>query len=141
MAALYQLKKGQLVGPTRRGKGSKLMPVEENHGLPMGGLVASAQQAEVKLAMVKVPKLRGRPRTRPRELVADKGYDSRLLRSRLSRRGIKPCIPERQGKKPWPVRRLNLAGYGQRGKWNEPMPGWATIGGWWSDMSVWPIST
>jgi transposase len=97
------------------------MLVVENHGLPIGGLVASAQQAEVKLAeptlaTVKVPKLWGRPRTRPKELVADKGCDSRPLRRRLRRRGINPCIPERRGRRPRPGRKADLAGYGQRWK-------------------------
>jgi IS5 family transposase len=107
MAASYRLKRGQQIGLTRRGKGSKLMLVVENQGLPSGGLVANAQKAEVKLAeptlaTVKVPRPCGRPQTRPKELVADKGYDSRPLRSRLRRSGIKPCIPERRGKKPRP---------------------------------------
>jgi transposase len=97
------------------------MLVVESHGLPIGGLVTSAQKAEVKLAeptlaTVQVPRPCGRPRTRPRELVADKGYDSRPLRSRLRRRGIKPCVPERRGKKPRPGRKINLAGYAHR--WN-----------------------
>jgi transposase len=117
MAALYQLKRGQQVGLTRRGKGSKLMLVVESQGLPIGGLVSSAQKAEVKLAeptlaTVKVPRPCGRPRTRPKELVADKGYDSRPLR----RRGIKPSIPERPGQKPVPGRKADLAGYRQRWK-------------------------
>jgi transposase len=97
------------------------MLVVENQGLPMGGLVASAQPAEVKLAeatlaTVKVPRTKGRPRTRPKEVVADKGYDSGPLRRRLWRRGIKPCIPERRGKKPLPGRKADLSGYRQRWK-------------------------
>lgn len=97
------------------------MLVVENQGLPMGGLVASAQPAEVKLAeatlaTVKVPQPKGRPRTRPKEVVADKGYDSGPLRRRLRRRGIKPCIPERRGKRPVPGRKADLSGYRQRWK-------------------------
>ncbi len=74
------------------------MVVAEGHGLPIGLHVASAQPhesvlAEPTLATVKVPRRRGRPRTRPKELVADRGYDSRAFRQRLRRRGIKPTIP------------------------------------------------
>jgi transposase len=109
------------VGLTRRGKGSKLMLVVENQGLPIGGLVTSAQKAEVKLAeptlaTVRVPRPRGRPRSRPKEVVADKGYDSAPLRQRLRRRGIKPCIPERRKKRPRPGRKAELAGYRERWK-------------------------
>lgn len=97
------------------------MLVVENQGLPIGGLVVNAQHAEVKLAeptlaTVRVPRPCGRPRTRPKELVADKGYDSRPLRSRLRRRGIKPCIPQRRGQRPRPGRKADLAGYRQRWK-------------------------
>lgn len=38
---------------------------------------------------------RGRPRTRPDHVVADKGYSSRKIRAYLRRRGISHTIPER----------------------------------------------
>jgi hypothetical protein len=38
-------------------------------------------------------------RTASKELAADKGYDSPLLRRCLRSRGIKPCIPKRQGQR------------------------------------------
>jgi transposase len=93
----------------------------EDQGVPIGGLVASAQPAEVKLAeatlaWVKVPRAQGGPRTRAKEVVADKGYDSGPLRERLRRRGIKPGIPEPRGKKPVPGRKANLSSYRQRWK-------------------------
>ncbi|CAM5652121.1 hypothetical protein GCM10010220_68190 [Streptomyces parvulus] len=37
----------------------------------------------------------GRPRARPKRVVADKGYSSTKIRSYLRRRGIKAAIPER----------------------------------------------
>jgi transposase len=96
---LSKIQGGQQIGLTRRGKGSKLMLAVEHQGVPIGGLVASAQPAEVKLAeptlaTVKVPRAKGRPRTRPKEAVVDKGYDNGPLLERLRRRGIKPSIPE-----------------------------------------------
>jgi len=78
-------------------------------GLPRsvqrGLLVASAQFAEITLAepamaTIRVPQPRGRPRCRPRELVADKGYDSDDFRQALRRRGIHPCIPLRSNRRP-----------------------------------------
>ena len=37
----------------------------------------------------------GRPRKRVRVLAADKGYDSKVLRAALRRRGIRPQLPKR----------------------------------------------
>ena len=72
------------------------MLVTDGQGIPLGLQLASAQMAEMKLAestldTIRVPRRRGRARTRPRQLVTDRGYDSRALR----RRGIRPCIPTR----------------------------------------------
>jgi transposase len=39
---------------------------------------------------------RGRPRKRPRQLIADRGYDSEGHRRELRRRGIKPQIARRK---------------------------------------------
>ena len=95
------------------------MAVVEGQGLPIGLLVASAQQAEIRLAeatlaTVRVPQRRGRPKTRPSELVADKAYDSQPFRERLRCRGIRPCIPHRRGKRPRRGRKAELAGYRER---------------------------
>lgn len=77
------------------------MVVVEGRGVPIGVLLASAQRAEITLApatlaTVRVPSRQGRPRTRPRQLVADRGYDSRSFRRSLRQRGIRPCIPPRR---------------------------------------------
>lgn len=98
------------------------MRVVDDHGIPLGGLIASAQKAEVQLAeatldKVRVPRRgRGRPRKRPREVVADRGYDSDKLRLRLRRRGVRPCIPERRGRKPRPGRKADTTAYRHRWK-------------------------
>ena len=95
------------------------MAVVDGHGTPLGLLVASAQQAEIRLAeptlaTICVPQPHGRSKTRPKELVADKGYDSQAFRERLRCRGIRPCIPHRRGKKPRRGRKAELAGYRER---------------------------
>ena len=74
------------------------MVVADGNGLPIGLTLASARPHEVKLAIstletVRVPRWRGRPRRRPRELVADMVYDSREFRQWLRGKGIKPTIP------------------------------------------------
>ena len=114
-------KGGEAVGLTRKGKGTKWMVVVDDQGVPLGGLVASAHDAEVRLAeatldTIRVPRSRGRPRKRPVSLVADKAYDSQPLRSRLRRRGIRPCIPERRGKRPRSGRKADVSDYRHRWK-------------------------
>jgi transposase len=92
------------------------MLVTDGKGLPLGLLVEAANVAEITLAedtlaTVEVPRRRGRPKTRPRELVADRAYDKWLFRTQLRWRGIHPCIPERRGKRPRPGPAVKLDGY------------------------------
>jgi transposase len=61
------------------------------------GNVADITAAPCALAQVRVPRRRGRPRTRPIGLAADRGYDGRAFRLSLSRRGIRHSIPLRRG--------------------------------------------
>ena len=143
MAPLPPQKGGQEIGLTRRGNRSKLMLVVDGRGIPLGGMVASAQKAEVQLAeptltTIRVPRQRGRPRCRPKELVADKGYDSNPLRQRLRRRGIHPCIPDRRGKRPRRGPKPNVSSYRYRWVGSVVSPGSTTTGGCWCDMSVGP---
>ena len=77
--------RGSGVGNTKSGKGSTVLVVADGHGVPSGLYVDSAQPhesqlADVTLATIRVPQKRGRPRTRPQELVADQAYDSHEFR-------------------------------------------------------------
>ena len=78
--------------------------------LPLGMLTTSAGVGEVRMAeatleTISVPQKRGRPKSRPWQLVADKGYDSRKFRQLLHKRGIRPCIPPKRRPKNWRPRR------------------------------------
>ncbi|MDQ3521378.1 MAG: transposase [Gemmatimonadota bacterium] len=77
------------------------MLVVDGSGIPIGFHLDSASKAEVRsaestLRSIRVPRSgRGRPRTRPTLLTADRAYDSRDFRRYLRRRGIRACIPPR----------------------------------------------
>jgi transposase len=96
-------KRGQGVGKTKRGKGTKLMVLADGAGTPLGVCVEKASPAEVKLLertldAVKVRQRRG-PRRRPAQpqrLIADRGYDSNAARALLVKRAIEPIIPRRK---------------------------------------------
>lgn len=45
------------------------------------------------MARLSVPRRRGRPRTRPDLVLADKAYSSRAIREHLRKRGIRAVIP------------------------------------------------
>ena len=101
---------GDKVGLTKKGKGTKWMLVIEGNGLPLGFHLNSATTAEVRLAeatldTISVPHSRGRPRQRPRKLVADRAYDSSAFRATLRRRGIGMCIPPKRRPARWRPKR------------------------------------
>jgi hypothetical protein len=92
------------VGTTTGGKGSKVMAVAEGNSLPIGLYVNSARPHESQLpaatpATVRAPQGHGHPRTRPREPVEDKAYDSHQFRWRLCRRNTKLTIPTLERRK------------------------------------------
>ena len=101
-------KRGTGVGVTKVGQGSTVMTVTNGHGLPIGLHLAVANHHEVTLAeatlrTMKVSQKRGRPRTRPQELVTDTAYDSRQVRHALRQCSIKVTMPTfewRKRKKP-----------------------------------------
>ncbi len=97
-------KGGSAVGKTKRGKGTKWMVLVDGGGLPLGVRLESASPGEVTLAEatlaeVKVPRPKGRPRTKPKRVIADRAYDSDPLRERLKQRGIDLIVPYRENNK------------------------------------------
>ena len=102
------------------------MLVAEGNGLPVGFHLQSANSHEVRLAVatletVRVPPRRrgGRPKQRPKELVADRAYDSKRFRQWLRSKGIKPTIPsyERRARKRPKRGRPVKAGSGYAERW------------------------
>lgn len=67
------------------------MVLVDGQGTPLGAYLASASPAEVKLLEKTLDTVPGTPK----QLVADRGYDSNAARSILQKRGIEPIIPAR----------------------------------------------
>ncbi|HEX8996350.1 MAG TPA: IS5 family transposase [Ktedonobacterales bacterium] len=103
---------GDQVGLTKKGKDAKWMLVVDGNGLPLGFHLGSANVAEVRLAEQTLDTVRvcrgegrGRPKQRPKTLVADRGYDSSAFRRALRRRGIRMCIPAKRRPASWRPKR------------------------------------
>lgn len=112
---------GEATGPSpvdRRKRGTKHHVVTEAGGVPLAATVTAGNVPDVnelEHVVDAVPPVRGkpgRPRRRPEELYADRGYDSDPHRARLRRRGIRPRIARRGephgsglGVYRWPVER------------------------------------
>src|SRR5499425_524465 len=85
-------KGGSAVGPTRRGKGSKIMAISDGHGLPLAVHVASASPHETKLV---VPTIERRFLAEtPQRLIGDRAYDSDPLDTQICERfGVQLIAP------------------------------------------------
>jgi hypothetical protein len=79
-------KRGDLVGPTKRGKGTKVMAVADASGFPVGIHAECASPAEVTLVEETLDC--GFTEGEPKRLIADKAYDSDELDAKMQKRGI-----------------------------------------------------
>ncbi|WP_260584345.1 IS5 family transposase [Streptomyces murinus] len=92
---------GEAIGRSRGGLTTKIHLACDGRGRPLaftitGGNVNDCTQFEQVMARIRVGRRGpGRPRTRPAQVAADKGYSSTKIRAYLRRRGIKAAIPER----------------------------------------------
>ena len=88
-------------GRSRGGLTTKVHLACEQGQKPLSVVITAGQrgdspQFQAVLGRIRVPRARrGRPRTRPDRVLADKAYGSRVNRSYLRRRGIQCTIPEK----------------------------------------------
>lgn len=88
-------------GRSRGGLTTKIHHAVDGNGRPLAvvvtpGQVHDAQVLPLLLGDIRVPRFgRGRPRTTPDALLADKAYSSKRIRADLAVRGIRTVIPER----------------------------------------------
>src|ERR1700692_3920387 len=87
-------KRGSSVGPTKRGKGSKIMAIADGHGFPLSVYVASASPHETKLIE---PTLDQRfLADLPERMIGDRAYDSDPLDQRiLEQYGVQLIAPHK----------------------------------------------
>jgi len=89
-------KRGDRIGPTRRGKGTKLMVLADGNGIPLASEIEAASSAEVNLIEPLIDA--AVTHNVPPRLVYDRAADSNPLRKRLAQRGIELTCPHRKGR-------------------------------------------
>ncbi|MFJ4167845.1 IS5 family transposase [Microbacterium sp. NPDC089698] len=93
---------GHGIGRSRGGLTTKIHQAVDGHGRPLAMIVTGGQRNDGAmltelLAQIHVPRLgRGRPRTRPDAVIADRAYATGVIRSELRRRGITAVIPDKR---------------------------------------------
>lgn len=91
----------EALGRSQGGFSTKIQVRADGGGKPLTFVLTAGQRHETVafeqlMSQVSVRYLRqGRPKQRPRRLVADKGYSSRQIRAYLRRRGIRQTIPHK----------------------------------------------
>ncbi|HEV7218786.1 MAG TPA: IS5 family transposase [Terriglobales bacterium] len=74
-ASFSSAKKGApAIGPTRRGKGSKIMAIADRHGLPVACSIASASPHETQLVEATIKQRF--TQAKPQRMIGDRAYDS-----------------------------------------------------------------
>ncbi len=84
------------MGPTKRGKGCKIMAGADRSGLPVSIYVTSASPAEVSLVEAVLDERF--VEDAPERLMGDKAYDSDPLDARLAERGTEMIAPHRRNR-------------------------------------------
>ncbi|MGW6908270.1 IS5 family transposase [Streptomyces sp. NPDC054940] len=86
------------IGRSRGGLTTKIHLPSDAHCRPLAFVVTAGQAGDGPafahvMARLRVPRRRGRPRTRPDVILADKAYSSRAIREHLCKRGIRAVVP------------------------------------------------
>ncbi|MDV5143978.1 IS5 family transposase [Streptomyces sp. SBC-4] len=86
------------IGRSRGGLTTKIHLASDAHCRPLVFVLTAGQAGDAPafthvMARLRVPRRRGRPRTRPDVVLADKAYSSRAIREHLPKRGIHAVIP------------------------------------------------
>jgi transposase len=88
---------GDAIGPTKRGKGVKIMAIVDRHGLPLSVSTHAANHHEVTLVQLSFEFYM--VEAKPEHLIGDKAYDSDDLDHRLQQEGVELIAPNRSNRK------------------------------------------
>jgi hypothetical protein len=87
---------GAEIGPTRRGKGEKILAIVDRHGLPLSVSTHAANHHEVTLVQLSFDFYM--LEAKPENLIGDKAYDSDALDESLKAQGVEMIAPNRSNR-------------------------------------------
>lgn len=87
---------GEEIGPTKRGKGVKIMAIVDRHGLPLAVTTHAANHHEVTLVQLTFDFYM--IEARPENLIGDRAYDSDKLDAELREQGTEMIAPHRSNR-------------------------------------------
>jgi len=88
---------GEEIGPTKRGKGVKIMAIVDRHGLPLAVTTHAANHHEVTLVQLTFDFYM--IEAKPENLIGDKAYDSDQLDAAMRAQGTEMISPHRSTRK------------------------------------------
>lgn len=88
---------GDAIGPTKRGKGVKILAIVDRHGLPLSVSTHAANHHEVTLVQLSFDFYM--LEAKPEHLIGDKAYDSDALDAKLKEDGVEMIAPHRSNRK------------------------------------------
>jgi transposase len=87
---------GDEIGPTKRGKGVKIMAIVDRHGLPLAVSTHAANHHEVTLVQLSFDFYM--IEAKPENLIGDRAYDSDKLDEQLREEGVEMIAPHRRNR-------------------------------------------
>jgi len=87
---------GEQIGPTRRGKGVKIMAIVDRHGLPLAVTTHAANHHEVTLVQLTFDFYM--IEAMPENLIGDRAYDSDPLDQQLRSQGVEMIAPHKSNR-------------------------------------------
>ena len=88
---------GDEIGPTKRGKGVKILAIVDRHGLPLSVSTHAANHHEVTLVQLSFDFYM--LEAKPENLIGDRAYDSDPLDAELAKEGVNLISPHRSNRK------------------------------------------
>jgi len=87
---------GEAIGPTKRGKGVKIMAIVDRHGLPLAVTTHAANHHEVTLVQLTFDFYM--IEAQPENLIGDRAYDSDKLDAEMRKQGTEMIAPHRSNR-------------------------------------------